>query len=188
MSELILASGSSARRKLLEEAGIAFTARPSGVDETPIKQAMKGAPIGEVAMALARAKAAAVSRGAPEAYVLGSDQICELQGKVLDKPGTHARAVETLRALRGNAHTQHCAAVIFHRELEIWSAYETATLTMRELSDAEIETYLQQDRPYGCAGSYQFETAAGRALFEHITGTRDVIMGLTIASLKAFLS
>ena len=161
---VVLGSTSRYRRELLERLRIPFTVSAPGVDETPLP--------GEAPQALARrlalAKARAVAALHPDAVVIGSDQVADLAGQALGKPGEHARAVQQLRQMRGQT-------VIFQTALAVVclaSGYEQVDLAevrvlFRDLSDAEIEAYLQAEQPYDCAGSAKSE-GLGIALLESI--------------------
>lgn len=183
-ASLILASGSAARRKLLEEAGLAFTVISSPFDEDAAKaeEAFRSMPLPQRALMLARGKAKAVSRLHPDALVIGGDQICELEGEALSKPGTHDKAAHQLMQLQGRTHFQHSAVCLYQDGLCLWEHVATAELTMRPLNEVEINAYLHRDTPYGSAGSYRFE-AGGAALFSPVKGNRETIMGLPLTPL-----
>ncbi len=161
---LILASTSVYRRELLHRLRIPFTVVASHVDETAAPNELPAA----LATRLAVAKAHAVAQLYPAAAVIGSDQVAELHGTALGKPGNHQRATQQLRAMRGQQ-------VIFHTAVAVvcaathFEAVETARVrvTFRELSDDEIERYLQAEQPYDCAGSAKSE-ALGIALLESV--------------------
>ena len=161
---VVLGSTSTYRRELLERLRIPFVVSAPGVDETPHP--------GEAPQALARrlalAKARAVAALHPEAVVIGSDQVADLAGQPLGKPGEHARAVAQLRQMRGQT-------VIFQTALAVVclaSGFEEVDLAevrvvFRDLSDEDIEAYLQAEKPYDCAGSAKSE-GLGIALLESI--------------------
>ncbi len=151
---LILASTSVYRRELLSRLQIPFDQVSPEVDETAAA-AESGAPL---ALRLALAKARAVARRFPEAVVIGSDQVAGLGDRVLGKPGNHANAVAQLRAMRGQT-IQFATAVAVVCEADAFeaSAVEPVEVRMRDLSDAEIERYLQLEPAYDCAGSAKCE-------------------------------
>lgn len=161
---LILGSTSRYRRELLQRLRIPFDVAAPQVDETP---ASSEAPR-DLALRLALAKARAVASRVPDAVVIGSDQVADLHGEPLGKPGDHARATEQLRRMRGQT-------VVFHTALAVVcldSGFEQVDLApvqvrFRELSDAEIEAYLRAEEPYDCAGSAKSE-GLGIALLEAI--------------------
>lgn len=183
---LVLASGSEIRRTMLQQAGIGFMVIKPAVDEESLRAENARLPLPEQALVLARAKAAFVADGQPEALVLGCDQICELDGQILSKPGNHANAVKQLTAMQGREHRQHSAACLYLGEKEIWSAVETATLAVRPLKPVEIDAYLHRDTPYQSCGSYKYE-ALGKHLFAKVQGNDDVIMGMPLQALLNFL-
>jgi septum formation protein len=161
---LVLGSTSPYRRELLSRLQLPFETAVPEVDETP------GAnePPLELARRLALAKARAVAAQFPDAVVIGSDQVADLGGEPLGKPGTHERAVAQLRLMRGQTVVFHtavavvCAATRFE-QLEV----APVRVTFRDLSDDEIEAYLQAERPYDCAGSARSE-GLGVALLDTI--------------------
>ena len=161
---LILASGSSIRQQMLKAVGLAFSVVPSGVEEDTIKAAMKDAPTKELALALAAAKTLAVSARHPEAYTLGADQICVLDGTMLSKPGSYERAEAQLAMLSGKTHHQHCAMVLAKGDSIVWQFHDTARLTLRTLTQQEIAAYVALYAPLASCGSYMFESF-GRHLF-----------------------
>jgi septum formation protein len=183
---LILASGSTIRQQMLKAAGLTFSVEPSGVEEDAIKQAMKGQPVPTLALALARAKALAVSARSPEAYTIGADQICVLENRILSKPGSYERAEAQLAELSGRTHTQHCAVVIACGDDVVWEYTGLATLTMRDLNANDIRAYVAADAPLQSCGAYKFE-ALGRHLFTSVEGDHDVIQGLALVPLLAKL-
>jgi septum formation protein len=161
---LVLGSTSRYRRELLSRLRIPFTVASPEVDETP----HTGESPRNLALRLALAKAHAVAALHPEAVVIGSDQVADLDGLSLGKPGEHTKAVEQLQRMRGQV-------VIFQTAVSVVcqaSGFEDTQLAavkvkFRDLSDAEIETYLRAEEPYDCAGSAKSE-GLGIALLESI--------------------
>jgi septum formation protein len=161
---VVLGSTSRYRRELLQRLGLPFEVQAPGVDESP----WPGETPDVLARRLALAKAHAVARQRPSAVVIGSDQVADLHGEPLGKPGTHARAVDQLRRMRGQT-------VVFQTALAVVcldSGFEACDLApvrvqFRELDDAEIERYLRAEQPYDCAGSARSE-GLGIALLERI--------------------
>ncbi len=152
---LILGSTSRYRRELLERLRLPFTCVAPQVDETPLP----GEAPATLALRLALAKAQAVAELHPQAVVIGSDQVCDLHGEALGKPGTHARAVAQLQRLRGQQVVfQTAVAVVCHARGYAQALLAPVTVQFRALSDAEIERYLRLDEPYDCAGSAKSET------------------------------
>jgi septum formation protein len=161
---LILASTSRYRRELLERLRLPFEIESPGVDET----AETGEPAARLAERLAHAKARAVAGRHPGAVVIGSDQVAELDGAAIGKPGNHARAKEQLRAMSGRTVVFHTAVAVERMEpRHSAGALASATVRFRHLGDAEIERYLRAEQPYDCAGSAKCETL-GIALLEAI--------------------
>ena len=161
---VVLGSSSRYRRELMERLRIPFSVAVPDVDEMPLA----GETPRNLALRLALAKAHAVAQLHPEAVVIGSDQVADLAGQPLGKPGEHARAVLQLRQMRGKT-------VIFQTALAVVclsTGFEQVDLAevrvvFRNLSDEEIEAYLQAEKPYDCAGSAKSE-GLGIALLESI--------------------
>src|SRR5262245_26731663 len=169
---LLLASASPFRRKLLEAAGVPFRVIPAFVDETAVKcsLASKASPAG-VAEALAAAKAETVSREHPGSLVIGSDQVIALGGDVIDKPVDLDDARRQLQRLRGKTHSLFTAVALVQDGQVVWSALASASLTMRNFSDAFLEQYLGEcgEGLVRIAGSYEIE-GRGIQLFERVEG------------------
>jgi septum formation protein len=161
---LILASTSRYRRELLARLRLPFDVVSPEVDETP----RPGESPAALAARLAQAKAAAVAALHPHAVVIGSDQVAELDGQPIGKPGTHERAVQQLRSMRGRSVVFHTAVAVQRAATGYaGAALAPVTVRFRSLSDAEIEHYLRAEQPYDCAGSAKCETL-GIALLEAI--------------------
>ena len=161
---LILGSTSRYRRELLDRLRLPFEVVAPQVDETPLP----GESPAALALRLALAKACAVALSHPEAVVIGSDQVADLDGVPIGKPGTHERATAQLRQLSGRRAVFQTAVAVVRADI----GYEQAllapvTVQFRVLSDAEIEHYLRLEQPYDCAGSAKCETL-GVALLESI--------------------
>ncbi len=167
---------------MLKAVGLHFSVEPSGVDEDALKATVAHLPVNEQALALARAKTLSVAQTHPDAYTIGADQMCELDGYIFDKPGSYARAEAQLAQLAGKTHTQNCGAVLMRGEEILWEHSYAATLTMRPVTAAEIAAYVAADAPLSACGSYKFE-ALGRHLFSHVEGDQDVIKGLPLLPL-----
>ncbi len=161
---LVLGSTSRYRRELLSRLHLPFETAAPEVDETPLPHE---SPL-ELARRLALAKARAVAAWFPQAVVIGSDQVADLDGQCLGKPGTHPRAVAQLRRMSGRtvvfqtAVAVVCAASGFE-QLDV----APVKVVFRNLSDAEIESYLRTEQPYDCAGSARSE-GLGIALLDAI--------------------
>ncbi|HEX4508930.1 MAG TPA: Maf family nucleotide pyrophosphatase [Burkholderiaceae bacterium] len=152
---LILASTSRYRRELLERLRLPFEAVAPDVDETPFP----GESPALLAERLALAKAAAIAQRRPEAIVIGSDQVADVDGSAIGKPGTHARAIAQLRAMSGRSIVFHTAVAVIRPSTSFSQVRRAAvTVHFRDLADDEIEAYLRADTPYDCAGSAKSET------------------------------
>jgi septum formation protein len=161
---LILASTSRYRRELLERLRLPFEVQSPDVDETP----QQGESPSALAERLAMAKALAVAQRAPDAVVIGSDQVAELDEQAIGKPGSHERAAQQLRAMSGRDVVFHTAVAVVHKDVGFRrSTMVPVTVRFRHLQDAEIERYLRLEQPYDCAGSAKCETL-GIALLEAI--------------------
>jgi septum formation protein len=186
---LILASQSTARRAVLEHAGVTFQAVVSGVDEEALKERLLAGGYGpkSIAEALAEEKALAVSAARP-GLVIGADQTLELEGRLYDKVDTHAQARERLRELRGRRHHLHSAVCIAEKGEVVWRETESATLLMRKFTEAFIDGYLEREgqAALGSVGCYRLE-GSGVQLFEHIEGDYFAILGLPLLGLLGFL-
>lgn len=161
---LILASTSRYRRELLERLRLAFDVMSPHVDESP----RQGESPAALAERLALAKAQAVAQQRPDAVVIGSDQVADLAGQPIGKPGNHERAVAQLRAMRGRTVVFQTAVAVVRCD----KRYERVllapvTVRFRDLHDDEIEHYLRTETPYDCAGSAKCETL-GIALLDAI--------------------
>ena len=161
---LILGSTSRYRRELMQRLCIPFDVAAPDVDETP----QDGESPHDLACRLALAKARAVAALHPDAIVIGSDQVADLDGEPLGKPGTHERAVAQLRRMRGQTVVfQTAVAVVCQDTGFAQTDLAAVRVVFRKLSDAEIETYLRTEQPYDCAGSAKSE-GLGIALLESI--------------------
>ena len=161
---LILGSTSRYRREMLQRLRLPFDVQSPQVDETP----RDGEAPSALALRLALAKANEVAARFPHAAVIGSDQVADLAGRPIGKPGDHARATAQLRAMRGQAVAfQTAVAVVCLAKQYEASALVPVTVRFRDLSDAEIEHYLRAEQPYDCAGSAKSE-ALGIALLSAI--------------------
>jgi septum formation protein len=186
---VILASKSAARRAVLDGAGVAYEARVAGVDEDAVKAGLlaEGASPRDVADALAELKAIRVSRGRTE-FVIGADQTLDLEGALYDKAETLEAARERLKTLRGKTHKLHSAVVVAKEGAPIWREVATASLTMRNFSDAFLDDYLKTEGPHalGSVGCYRLE-GPGAQLFSKIDGDYFAILGLPLLGLLDLL-
>ncbi len=152
---LILGSTSRYRRELLQRLRLPFDTVAPQVDETPLP----GEAPAALALRLALAKAHAVAALHPQAVVIGSDQVADLDGSPIGKPGTHARATEQLQRMRGREVVFQTAVAVVRADTGFARALlAPVRVRFRDLSDAEIERYLRLEEPYDCAGSAKSET------------------------------
>ena len=185
---LILASQSRARQSLLANAGIVFDAIAAEIDEREIQRASGLAAPGEIASHLARQKALWVSSRHPNQIVIGADQTLALGKQLFSKPDGRAQAADQLRSLAGGSHELHSAVAVARDEKILFETVSVARMTMRQLSEAEINSYLDAA---GAAvttsvGAYQLE-GLGIHLFERIEGDHFTILGLPLLPLLRFL-
>jgi septum formation protein len=152
---LILASTSRYRRELLERLRLPFTVEPPGVDETPLS----GEAPAALARRLALRKAQAVAARHPHSVVIGSDQVADLDGEPIGKPGTHERAVAQLHRMRGRRVVFQTALAVVRRDTgHVGEDLAAVAVQFRALDDDEIEHYLRTEQPYDCAGSARSES------------------------------
>ena len=189
-ARLILASNSASRKVLMAGAGLDFTTEAADIDERRIEAELtaQSASAPDIAVALARAKAIEVSRRVPDAYVIGSDQVLSLGGRLLHKPASMAEAGDHIRAMSGTTHHLNCGVAIAHKGEAIWSDVSIARMTMRPISEAFLEKYLalSGEGILGSVGAYHFE-GPGVQLFEKIDGDYFTILGLPMLTLLAGL-
>jgi len=188
---LILASGSSGRRAMLEAAGVRFEAMAPGVDEESAKASLRAAGLAprDFADALAQLKALKVSNRDPGALVLGCDSVVALEdGTLLDKAETKAQAAEHLRLMSGKRHHLYSAAVIAQGGEPVWRFVDRAAMYVRPLSDAFIDGYLDRewDQARWCVGVYRIE-GPGAQLFSRIDGSHFTVIGLPLLPVLDYL-
>ena len=188
MTEVILASTSASRRALLTGAGVPFTARSPGVDETAAKAALLGEGLGprDIADALAELKAVRIRAG--DALVIGADQTLDFEGELIDKPESLEEARERLKRLRGKPHKLHSGVVVARDGEPIWREVKSATLWMRPFSDDFLGDYLAREGEavLSSVGCYRLEDL-GVQLFSRIEGDYFTILGLPMLGLLDFL-
>ena len=180
-SGILLASNSASRKAMLEAAGIAFEAEGAAVDERALEAEMEGAEPAEIAQALAAAKAAALSAARPDALVLGSDSLVEVDGRRFDKPISRDNAAEHLRFFSGKAMTLHSAAALARGGQIVWVGSDFARLRVRDLSEDFIATYLDAEWPAVtyCVGVFRIE-GPGVQLFDSIAGDQFTVLGMPL--------
>ena len=178
---LILASGSAARAAMLSGAGVDFTVEVAGVDEDAIKVAMTGASPDALAEELACAKALAVSRQRPEAWVLGCDQTLSFEGGLISKAGSVEEARQRLGQMRGKTHHLHSGAALARGGQIMWSGVDSVRMVMRDSSDAFLDAYVTRegDAIRSCVGSYKLE-GLGAQLFQAVEGDYFTVLGMPL--------
>lgn len=181
---LVLASASSARRRVLEGAGVPFEQDPAGIDEGRLKGTLQDRPAPEMARALALAKARTVSARRPEAPVLGADQVLEAGGHLFDKPRDWSEARAQLVSLRGRGHRLVNSLALVRDGQVLWQYDDEARLWMRDFDDDFLETYLAYAGPevLESVGAYRLE-GRGAQLFAKIEGDFFSILGLPLLPL-----
>ena len=181
---LILASTSRYRRELLSRLKLHFDVVSPDVDETPLA----GEEPAALAQRLALAKARAVSATHRDAVVIGSDQVADLDGRPIGKPGTHERAVAQLRSMSGRSVVfQTAVAVVCSAAGFAESTLAPVRVTFRELNDSEIERYLRAEQPYDCAGSAKSETLGIALLASIESDDPTALVGLPLIRTCALL-
>lgn len=171
---------------MLNQAGIDHEAEPAAIDESTAKQA--GRPGAEVALELAREKALAVSRRRPGDWVIGSDSVVSIGGTLFDKPADRDQAAEHLRRFSGRTMELSSAVALARDGAVDWTHADSATLKVRDLSEAFIEVYLEAEWPAvaGCVGVFRME-ARGVQLFARVDGSHFTILGMPLVPLLAAL-
>jgi septum formation protein len=191
MVDLILASASEARRRMLAAAGVQVMLSPCRLDEDAQRQSLAadGTTPRDMADVLAELKARKAADRHPDAVVLGSDQILEVDGIALAKAENRLAARSQLVSLRGKTHILWSAVVIYHRQQPIWRTMGEARLTMRQVSDDFLDAYLDRNWPAvaGSVGSYHIE-GEGARLFSAVAGDHFTILGLPLIPVLGYLS
>jgi septum formation protein len=181
---LVLASSSVYRSELLKRLQLPFEVMAPNVDETPLPNESART----TSVRLAEQKAQAALGKYPDALIIGSDQVALLEGRQIGKPITHDNAVKQLRSMRGKTtHFYTALALLNGNTGNIQTGVAENFVTLRDLSDAEIEGYLQKEQPYHCAGSAKTE-GLGIALISKITGDDpNALIGLPLILLSQML-
>ena len=191
INQIILASKSGVRKKILNENGIHCEVVPSNVDEDQVKEALlkeKASPE-IISKNLAELKANKISIIRNGSLVLGADSVINLNNELISKPKNREEALEILKKLNGKKHQLISSVCISKNGSMIWNYTDASILTMKKLSLNEIETYLKKikDKELFAYGVYQIE-ADGRSLFSKIEGDEATIMGLPVNQIKIYLN
>jgi septum formation protein len=191
VKEIILASKSGVRKKILEENNIQCKIEPSNVDEDSVKESLlkeRASPT-IISKNLAELKANKISQKFVEEMVLGADSVIDLEGEIISKPNDRAEALEILQKLNGKTHQLISSVCISRGGSMIWNYTDKASLTMKNMTFLELENYLEKisDDDLYAYNVYQIE-GEGRSLFSKIEGDEDTIMGLPVKKIKEYLN
>ena len=191
INNIILASKSRVRKKILDQNSINCEVVPANVDEELIKESLlkeKETPR-TISKNLAELKANKVSEKRANKLVLGADSVIDLNGVIISKPKNREEALAILKKLNGQKHQLISSVCISKNGAMIWNYTDAATLTMKQLNLDEIKSYLTKirDKELYAYGVYQIE-ADGRSLFSKIDGNEDTIMGLPVKQIKEYLN
>ena len=189
--EIILASRSGVRKKILNENGIICRVIPADIDENEVKNSLEeeGADPTIISKNLAELKSIKISKKIPDKIVLGADSVIDLEKKLISKPKDRKEAYLILEKLNGKTHNLISSVCISKNGSMIWHYTDTSTLTMKQLDSNEIKLYLKKirDEELYSYGVYQIESG-GRSLFSKIEGNKDSIMGLPVKQIKEYLN
>ncbi len=191
MIKIILASKSKVRKEILDKNDIISEVEPSNVDEDIIKKSLikeKASPE-VISKNLAELKANKVSIKKNENLVLGADSVIDLNGELISKPKDRKEALEILKKLNGKKHNLISSVCISKNGAMVWNYTDTATLTMKDISEKGLKEYLSKisDEALYAYNVYQIE-GEGKNLFSSIQGDQDTIMGLPIQKIKEYLN
>ena len=191
VNEIILASKSRVRKKILEDNKIKCRVEPSNVDEDSVKESLlreKATPT-IVSKNLAELKANKISQRFINEVVLGADSIIDLSGEIISKPNDRTEALNILEKLNGKTHQLVSSVCISRGGSMIWNYTDKASLTMKQMSNEELKVYLAiiSDETLYSYNVYQIE-GEGRSLFSKVEGDEDTIMGLPVKKIKEYLS
>ena len=191
VKEIILASKSGVRKKILEENNIHCKIEPANVDEDSVKESLlnEGASPTIISKNLAELKANKISQKFIEEMVLGADSVIDLEGEIISKPNNRAEALEILKRMNGKTHQLISSVCISRGGSMIWNYTDRASLTMKNMTFLELEGYLKKisDEDLYAYNVYQIE-GEGRNLFLKIEGDEDTIMGLPVKKIKEYLN
>ena len=181
--DFILASSSAIRISILEKYSIPFKHLRPTCNEDELKENNRHLSPTDLSTFLAKEKALSISKDHQDALVLGCDQICLFHTKIFEKPGTRDNAINNLKELRSNEHLLIGSYVFVKNDEVISSKLIKTSMIMRNLTDQEINTYVDEDKPFNSCGSYMFEKN-GYKLFKETSGSLEAINGLPFNELK----
>tara|TARA_B100000579_G_scaffold383802_1_gene353839 strand:+ start:109 stop:693 length:585 start_codon:yes stop_codon:yes gene_type:complete len=191
MNNIILASKSKIREEILKKNNINCTVEPSNVDEDFVKESLlnEGATPEIISKNLAELKANKVSQKKNGEVVLGADSVIDLEGEIISKPVNRNEALKILKKLNGKKHYLISSVCVSKNGIMIWNYTDKAALTMKKMSDEELEKYLNKisDEALYAYNVYQIE-GEGRTLFSNIEGDEDTIMGLPVKKIKEYIN
>ena len=191
VKEIILASKSGVRKKILEENNIQCKIEPSNVDEDSVKESLlkERATPTIISKNLAELKANKISQKFIEEMVLGADSVIDLEGEIISKPNDRTEALEILKRMSGKTHQLISSVCISRGGSMIWNYTDKASLTMKNMTFLELENYLEKisNEDLYAYNVYQIE-GEGRNLFSKIEGDKDTIMGLPVKKIKEYLN
>ena len=190
VKEIILASKSGVRKKILEKNNIQCKIKPSNVDEDSVKESLlkeKATPT-IISKNLAELKANKISQKFIEEIVLGADSVIDLEGEIISMPNNREEALEILKKINGKTHQLISSVCISRGGSMIWNYTDKASLTMKNMTFLELENYLKKisDKDLYAYNVYQIE-GEGRNLFSKIEGDEDTIMGLPVKKIREYL-
>ena len=190
MNNIILASQSEVRKKILQDNGIKCLSEPSKVDEDTVKESLlkEGSNPEFISKNLAELKANKISAKFPDKIVIGADSVIDLNGKIISKPKDRDEALEILKKLNGKKHNLISSVCISQNGRMIWNYTDKAELIMKDMGNEDLENYLSKisDEALYAYNVYQIE-GEGRSLFSEIKGDENTIMGLPVMKIKEYL-
>ena len=191
VEEIILASKSGVRKKILEANNIKCKIEPSNVDEDSVKESLlkEEATPTIISKNLAELKANKISQKFIEETVLGADSVIDLEGEIISKPNDRVEALEILKKMNGKTHQLISSVCISRGGSMIWNCTDKASLTMKNMTFLELENYLEKisDDDLYAYNVYQIE-GEGKSLFSKIEGDENTIMGLPVKKIKEYLN
>ena len=191
IDKIILASKSKVRKKILEENGINCTVEPANIDEDLVKESLlkEGATSDVISKNLAELKANKISQKKNGEIVLGADSVIDLKGVIISKPSDREEALKILQKLNGKKHHLISSVCISKNGSMIWNYTDKAGLTMKQMSNNELKSYLTKikNEDLYAYNVYQIE-GEGKSLFSKIEGNEDTIMGLPVKQIKEYLN